>query len=117
VKRHARREEARRTGKPFVRQEGSRQPFKRAIAMFEEIRLALADKTPLERVKPYVSRGHGRGGREPKHGAARSKYMPHQGARECERRRIGGFAFKRWCAANAGLLERAGLCHEMKAAA
>jgi hypothetical protein len=38
---------------------------------------------------PYRSRGHGRGGFEPMHNlaAGRSKYRPHQGARECARRR------------------------------
>jgi hypothetical protein len=35
----------------------------------------------------YKSRGHGRGAFSPRFGAARSKHQPHQGRRECDRRR------------------------------
>ena len=55
--------------------------------------MALAD-----RLGQYKSRGKGRGGISPAHNiqAQRSRYRPHQGAREMERRRVGGFAFRRY---------------------
>ena len=99
MKRRERREAARRAGKPFEPQSGSRRPFKHALVAFEDIRLVYA-LPPLARqtallmgIGDYRSRGHGRGGMVPSHNrqAARSKYKPHQGEREMERRRNGGF--------------------------
>jgi hypothetical protein len=40
----------------------------------------------LRGLREYKSRGHGRGGFSPRFGSARSKYVPHQGPRECARR-------------------------------
>lgn len=55
---------------------------------------ALREK--LDEIGPYRSRGKGgkyrpRFARSHNTRAARSKYMPHQGARECDRRFLGGF--------------------------
>jgi len=76
-------------------------PFRRAIALVEKIQgivakglQPIARQIELDALPRYVSRGHGRPGlRQPSHNAraARSKYMPHQGARECDRRVLGGF--------------------------
>lgn len=54
----------------------------------------LALQAALAALPPYKSRGHGWGLRQPSHNAraARSKYMPHQGERECDRRMVGGYA-------------------------
>jgi hypothetical protein len=79
------------------------QHFKAAMAQFNQIRAALALTTPLERdaamakVRPLVHRGKGKGVNAKRHNAAagRSRYSPHQGERECERRRVGGFAYAR----------------------
>jgi hypothetical protein len=78
------------------------QHFKAAMAQFNQIRAALALIDPIARnaalakIKPLVHRGKGKGVNAKRHNAAagRSRYMPHQGHRECERRRIGGFAGK-----------------------
>ena len=53
----------------------------------------VARMNALAALPPYKSRGHGWGLRQPSHNAraARSKYMPHQGARECDRRMVGGY--------------------------
>lgn len=39
----------------------------------------------------YRSRGHGRGSPSRRYGNPDGKYMPHQGPRECERRRVRGW--------------------------
>ena len=93
---------------PMKPQKGA---FKRAMVMFKEraealkaammigpIEAKLALMALADRLSQYKSRGHGRGGYEPAHNraAGRSRYMPHQGEREMERRRVGGFAFRRW---------------------
>lgn len=68
-------------------------PFKRAIAMMAAISAAMAcadSQAALAQIGPYVSRGKGKG-RGPRmcrtnfHGGG-SKYVPHQGKRECARR-------------------------------
>ena len=38
-------------------------------------------------LEPYKSRGKGRGAPSRRYGNKSGKYMPHQGARECARRR------------------------------
>lgn len=68
-------------------------PFARANAMMAVIAAAMSlntsweRKTALDAIGPYKSRGKGRGGRGTKWlgGSARSKYMPHAGAKERER--------------------------------
>lgn len=65
--------------------------FKRAKAMFTAIRAAmllpmLEQAAAMALIGPYKSRGHGRGTPVRNHRRARSKYLPHQGARECARR-------------------------------
>lgn len=76
-------------------------PFRRAIEHVARIQEIVAKGLkPLDRQReilalpPYKSRGHGWGLRQPSHNAraARSKYMPHQGERECDRRMVGGYA-------------------------
>ena len=46
----------------------------------------------LGQVAPYRSRGKGRGAPSRVYGNPPGKYMPHQGPRECMRRRLGGMA-------------------------
>lgn len=92
---------------PMKLQKGA---FKRALAMFKEraealkaammigpIEAKLALMALADRLGQYKSRGKGRGGISPSYNLAaqRSRYRPHQGLREMERRRIGGFAFAR----------------------
>lgn len=87
------------------------QPFRRANQMVLAISAGLlsiahlraqppayaaAQREILDRIGPYQSRGKGgkyrpRFARSHNTRAARSKYMPHQGARECDRRFLGGF--------------------------
>lgn len=74
-------------------------------APFSRVRLALAAyacayslRTEAERqaalatIKPYRSRGKGRGSISPRFGNESGKYRPHQGKRECARRvrQMGG---------------------------
>lgn len=76
-------------------------PFRRAQAYalrVESLRWELANHPvelmdALAALPPYKSRGHGWGLRRTSHNAraGRSRYMPHQSARECDRRRVGGF--------------------------
>lgn len=92
-----------------------RHPFRRLIALAQDCAKAgkvlataiapqaqafavIAVDKARERLMAYTSRGHGRGGLSPAFGGNRtpSKYRPHQGARECERRRVGGFGYLRW---------------------
>lgn len=61
-------------------------PFSRASALFALIAAAAGDMGKLAKIGPYRSRGHGRGSHSANHHKARSKYMPHQGKRECARR-------------------------------
>lgn len=75
--------------------------FKAAMAMFAAVSAALAlpvlqQREALAKIGPYKSRGKGRGTPPRNHNAAagRSRYMPHQGARECERRRMGGISLR-----------------------
>jgi hypothetical protein len=80
------------------------QHYKAAIAMVREIQAAQSLATPIEvadamaKIKPLVHRGKGKGVNPKRHNAAagRSRYSPHQGQREMERRRVGGFASRRW---------------------
>lgn len=92
-------------GMEFIQPEpkqGSNQPFKRAKKMYMDV-LELKAKhqndtlllqTLVNAFPAYVSRGHGGRHRTKNRtvlGAwnqARSKYEPHQGARECARRRV-----------------------------
>lgn len=84
--------------------------FHRAMKMFKEraealkaammmgpITAKLALMELADRLGQYVSRGKGRGGISPSYNVAagRSKYMPHQGEQERERRRLGGFYYER----------------------
>lgn len=68
-------------------------------APFSRVRLALAAyayafslETATERqaalatIKPYKSRGKGRGSISPRFGNKSGRYSPHQGKRECARR-------------------------------
>ena len=66
-------------------------PFARAAAMFALIAAAMGDQLKLAAIGPYVSRGHGRGSWAANNHRARSKYAPHQGAQERERRIVGGW--------------------------
>ena len=61
----------------------------KAASMMGPIEAKLALMALADRLGVYKSRGKGRGGIEHSHNAAaqRSRYVPHQGARECERRR------------------------------
>lgn len=66
--------------------------FKAAQEMFEKIKSALGlgeveKATAMAAIKPYRSRGKGRGTPSMRFGNKAGKYMPHQGARECARRR------------------------------
>lgn len=72
-------------------------PFARSRAMFAAIAAAMAGpnaQATIAAMAPYRSRGHGRGKAFDKrrHVSKSGKYRPHQGARECLRRRVGGFA-------------------------
>lgn len=66
-------------------------PFARARAMMSLIVAAMGDMAKLAAIGPYESRGKGKG-RGPRMcrtnflSSAGSKYMPHQGKRECARR-------------------------------
>jgi hypothetical protein len=74
---------------PRMRQAGARQPFKRIIALIGDVNAAEDTAALGEAMRMshlYKSRGKGRGSLEHRHGNKPGKYMPHQGARECERR-------------------------------
>lgn len=86
--------------------------FRRALVVFKEraeaLKAAAAIMGPIAaklalmdlamRLGAYKSRGKGRGtpARSYNLAAGRSRYMPHQGERECLRRRLGGFGHARW---------------------
>lgn len=64
---------------------------KRRLASVENSKVEFSEKDAAllkagRRLMEYKSRGHGKGGYSPRFGAARSKYMPHQGVKECARR-------------------------------
>lgn|GEM_PF-2753531 len=68
-------------------------PFARSIALANLIRVIqdmglgpVATASALASLPAYRSRGKGRGSANHQHGVDRSKYMPHQGAREKARR-------------------------------
>lgn len=67
--------------------------FKAAQEMFDAIRAALGLPSEVEKqsamakIKPYRSRGKGRGTPSQRFGNKGGKYEPHQGPRECARRR------------------------------
>lgn len=74
--------------------------FARAIAMFAAVAAAMKldgmDRVnALAGIGPYKSRGKGRGTPSRRYGNPGGRYMPHQGAREMERRRMGGFFNRR----------------------
>lgn len=78
----------------------NRNMFARAIAMFSAINAAMAlpfeqRDAALGKVGLYKSRGKGRGTPSRRYGNRPGRYMPHQGDRECFRRRIGGFYYER----------------------
>ena len=73
------------------------QPFKQAIAMQNKISEIIAKgggdlivQMAIQALGEYKSRGHGKG-KLGKVYHVRSKYMPHQGKREKQRRVQGGF--------------------------
>lgn len=68
------------------------QPFARARAMLALIAAAMGNSVKLAAIGPYKSRGHGRGTPSRRYGSKAGKYMPHQGANECLRRRLGGWS-------------------------
>lgn len=66
--------------------------FARAIAMFRLVAAASKLKgterlDAMAEIGPYKSRGKGRGTPSRRYGNPDGRYMPHQGERECERRR------------------------------
>ncbi len=67
--------------------------FKAAQEMVEKIKAALGMSNEVEKrlamaqIKPYRSRGKGRGTPSKQFGNKGGRYLPHQGVRECARRR------------------------------
>jgi len=72
--------------KPFHRAQAWAEAAAKLVKMHAGSPVTL--QAALAALPPYKSRGHGWGLRQPSRNAraARSKYMPHQGARECARR-------------------------------
>jgi hypothetical protein len=78
----------------------NRNMFARALVMFAAVAAAMklegtARLDALNEIGPYKSRGKGRGTPSRRYGNRSGIYKPHQGARECERRRMGGFYNRR----------------------
>lgn len=77
------------------------QAFARAKAMMALVAAAMsmasiaARQQALSEIGQYKSRGKGRGTPSRRYGNKAGKYMPHQGRREMERRRVGGYAQER----------------------
>lgn len=71
----------------------------RAAAAMTPILAKLALMELAGKLGAYKSRGHGRGTPSRRYGSRPGKYEPHQGAKECERRRLRQPAFRRKLAA------------------
>lgn len=70
-------------------------PFNRATKLFNAIKLIIDANMPVELQRlalnglpAYRSRGHGRNAPAKNYITKASKYTPHQGERECARRRV-----------------------------
>lgn len=63
-----------------------------AVAYACSLPTEVARQEALATIKPYRSRGKGRGTISPRFGSKAGKYTPHQGKRECARRvrQMGG---------------------------
>lgn len=106
--RQQRRFKARQERKKLHAKPAQKNAFYRAMTMFKEraealkaaaligpIEAKLALLALADRLGQYKSRGKGRGTPMRRYGNRTGAYMPHQGERECLRRRIGGFAERR----------------------
>jgi hypothetical protein len=66
-----------------------------AAASFGPLQRQSALAEALSKLGTYKSRGKGRGTPSRRYGNPPGRYSPHQGAREMERRRLGGFGHHR----------------------